>query len=300
MVSLEPDTFTEEKFQLFNNYQRHVHHEGDAEISKTGFRRFLCGSPLHRHDVNGQKQGSYHQMYRLDGRLIAISVLDLLPHGVSGVYFIYHSDFDKWSFGKLSALRETALAIEGGYQWYYMGYYIHSCLKMRYKGDYKTQYVLDNDTLEWNPLDEELKDLMDKRSWVSMSRERKIEAEVEEEERTTSTGHGETHNEVVESKVEEAYAVERPNPVEAMDSNLSMFELKIPGVMGLYHMLAKVHIDRMKCILGRGNVHHMQDLEPWREGSMVDPLSIKGIVTEFAACVGPEVANEIVIDWRFN
>ena len=65
-----------------------------------------------------------------------------------------------WAFGKLGALREAAFAIEGRYRYYYMGklrradsasdsrptlsagYYIHSCPKMRYKRDYKTQQVL--------------------------------------------------------------------------------------------------------------------------------------------------------------
>ena len=80
-----------------------------------------------------------------------MGVLDLLPHCVSGVYFVYHSDFEKWAFGKLSAMREAALALEGGYQYYYMGFYIHSCAKMRYKGEYRPSYILDPESYEWNP-----------------------------------------------------------------------------------------------------------------------------------------------------
>lgn len=166
-VTLEQDRFTEDKFALFDNYQRHVHHEGDGDISRSGFKRFLCSSPLIRRvEAHGKQLGSYHQCYRLDGRLIAMAVLDLLPHAVSGVYFIYHSDFEKWSFGKLSALREAALAHEQGYQFYYMGYYIHSCKKMRYKGDYKPQYVLDYHSGEWNILDDEMRSLMNRRKYA--------------------------------------------------------------------------------------------------------------------------------------
>lgn len=64
-----------------------------------------------------------------------------------------------WNLGKVSALREAALAAEGEYRYYYMGrlnpstmpvqvhntylgYYIHSCIKMRYKRGYGTQFVL--------------------------------------------------------------------------------------------------------------------------------------------------------------
>lgn len=77
-------------------------------------------------------------------------------HGYS-----YHQDVKDWYFGKLSALREISLAVEGGYQSYYMGvsaapfpilfglladetagFYIHSCIKMRYKNQYQPSYVL--------------------------------------------------------------------------------------------------------------------------------------------------------------
>ena len=45
-----------------------------------------------------------------------MGILDLLPHCVSGVYMLYHSDYEQWQFGKLSALREASLALEGGYE----------------------------------------------------------------------------------------------------------------------------------------------------------------------------------------
>lgn len=108
-VTLEPDNFTEEKsvdpefheifltlkkdrYALFENYQKSVHHEADSEISRSGFKRFLCSGLKRTVQVhNGQelKIGSYHQCYRLDGRLVAIGVLDLLPHCVSSVYLVY-------------------------------------------------------------------------------------------------------------------------------------------------------------------------------------------------------------------
>ena len=72
--------------------------------------------------------------------------------------FRYHENVNDWNFGKLSALREIAMAVEDGYRYYYMGkevllscspafdfsigYYIHSCIKMRYKASFRPQYVL--------------------------------------------------------------------------------------------------------------------------------------------------------------
>lgn len=35
--------------------------------------------------------------------------------------FRYHENVNDWNFGKLSALREIAMAVEDGYRYYYMG-----------------------------------------------------------------------------------------------------------------------------------------------------------------------------------
>ena len=82
---------SESRYALFANYQKAVHREKPSEISKSGFRSFLCSGLQRRtHLKNGKKQklGSYHQCYRLDGRLVAIGVLDLLPDCVSSVYLM--------------------------------------------------------------------------------------------------------------------------------------------------------------------------------------------------------------------
>jgi arginine-tRNA-protein transferase len=219
-VTLEPANFTLEKYELFKNYQQNVHKERPSQISQSGFKRFLCESPLRQESrqVDGKEQllGSYHQCYRLDGRLIAMGILDLLPQCVSGVYMLYHQDFEQWQFGKLSALREAALALEGGYQYYYMGYYIHSCTKMKYKGDYKTQHVLDPETYEWHPLDDELRGLLDKKSYVSMSRERRREAQ----------GLAEDEDDFKDFPSLTAAAAGH-----AVSIGKSLFSLKVPGFM---------------------------------------------------------------------
>lgn len=69
-----------------------VHGEGPCDISKTGFKRFLCsGFKQSQLTADGKKRriGSYHQCYRLDGRLVALGVLDLLPQAVSSVYLLF-------------------------------------------------------------------------------------------------------------------------------------------------------------------------------------------------------------------
>ena len=79
------------RWNVFLPYQMTIHKDPRSRWSHKGFRGFLC-SGLDRKTVNTdgkmQNLGSYHQCYRLDGKLIAVGVLDLLPHGVSSVYLL--------------------------------------------------------------------------------------------------------------------------------------------------------------------------------------------------------------------
>jgi arginine-tRNA-protein transferase len=300
-ITLEPAEFTIEKYELFKNYQQSVHKEKPSEISQSGFKRFLCESPLKQtsRQVNGKEQllGSYHQCYRYDGRLVAMGILDLLPHCVSGVYLLYHSDFEQWQFGKLSALREAALALEGGYKYYYMGYYIHSCVKMKYKGDYKTQHVLDPETYEWHPLDDELRGLLDKKAYVSMARERR--------------------RKISGDAVDQDDYSDYPMPTaaeagKATKKGVSLFDLQIPGIMTVDEIEEQLDLDTMPVRVGgqtaechvrlrpklwiRIMLTHLQQLASWENSDIRNPHTVRGIIAEMVACMGPEAAWQVVVE----
>lgn len=164
-TTLETSSYTDEKYALYEKYQSNVHHDNDNEPK--GFKRFLVDSPLlgeiipYENDAPShlpKTYGSYHQLYRLNGELIALGVLDILPHCVSSVYFMYDVEWEEFSLGKLSALREISLACEmhkagaPGMGFLYMGFFIYSCPKMRYKGEYSPSYLADPETYDWFPL----------------------------------------------------------------------------------------------------------------------------------------------------
>ncbi|KAK7061618.1 Arginyl-tRNA--protein transferase 1 [Favolaschia claudopus] len=170
-IILEPASYSPEKFQLYCKYQKDIHKEAEAENTPQRFKRFLVDSPLLPSRIPypyssppsahlPENYGSYHQLYKCDDKLIAVSVIDILPNCVSSVYFMYDSEWEDFSLGKLSALREISLAYEmhaagaPGMAWLYLGYYIHSCPKMRYKGDYSPSYLADPETYEWYPLED--------------------------------------------------------------------------------------------------------------------------------------------------
>lgn len=60
--------------------------------------------PSGRPDHLPEKYGAYHQLYRLDGKLIAMGVIDILPNCVSSVYFMYEKEWERFSLGKVSIM----------------------------------------------------------------------------------------------------------------------------------------------------------------------------------------------------
>lgn len=152
----EPSLFSDEKFELYRKYQISVHNDEPDEVTEQSFRRFLCDTPFPDHEVNGtlaqwnalknrgsvlddpesRRIGPTHECYYLNNKLIAVLVLDFLPSGVSSIYFIWDPDYAHLSLGTLLGLREITMCKEMGLGFYYLGYYIHDCPKMRYKAKF--------------------------------------------------------------------------------------------------------------------------------------------------------------------
>lgn len=140
VIKLDDATYTEEKFELFKKYQVHVHNDAEDENKPSGFKRFLCTNVFtDGDDVHGAK----HQLYYYKGELIAIGVIDILPRCVSSVYLIWHPDYAKLTMGKVAAMHEIALTIKLDKPYYYLGFYIHNCIKMKYKGNFQPSFILD-------------------------------------------------------------------------------------------------------------------------------------------------------------
>ncbi|XP_054437598.1 arginyl-tRNA--protein transferase 1 isoform X2 [Pteronotus mesoamericanus] len=169
-VRLVPVSFEDPEFKssfsqslsLYVKYQMAIHQDSPDECGKTEFTRFLCSSPLEAENPPGGPDcgyGSFHQQYWLDGKIIAVGVIDILPYCVSSVYLYYDPDYSFLSLGVYSALREIAFTKQlhektPQLSYYYMGFYIHSCPKMRYKGHYRPSDLLCPETYVWVPIEQ--------------------------------------------------------------------------------------------------------------------------------------------------
>ncbi|XP_035685735.1 arginyl-tRNA--protein transferase 1-like [Branchiostoma floridae] len=149
-----------ESYELYKKYQIAIHKDEPDKCTMKQWTRFLVDSPLqeeHKPGTPACGNGSFHQQYWLDGKLIAVGVLDVLPNCVSSVYLYYDPDYYYLSLGTYSALREIALTRQlhesaPRLEYYYMGFYIHTCPKMKYKGNYDPSFLACPEVYSWVPI----------------------------------------------------------------------------------------------------------------------------------------------------
>lgn len=183
-VSTEKACYTDEKFELYKLYQVIVHKDDPNEITTASFQRFLVDSPLihikndsleknintNNNNQSTYEYGTYHQLYRLNELLIAVGVIDLLPSGLSSVYLFYHPHYHHLVLGKYTVLKEIDFCANNGFEYYYMGFYIHSCPKMKYKGSYKPSELLCPSTFVWYPIKEAI-ELLNENKFTPLNNE---------------------------------------------------------------------------------------------------------------------------------
>jgi arginine-tRNA-protein transferase len=180
-IRLKKSTFDPEEYELYRKYQIRVHNDTPDHVSESSYKRFLVESPLGFVPPNGDATvppcgfGSFHQQYLLNGQLIAVGVIDILPKCLSSKYLFWDPDLAFLSLGKYSALQEIGWLIENqvhcpSLKYYYLGYYIHSCNKMRYKAAYRPSELLCPLRYEWVPFDI-AKPLLDRKKYVILSDE---------------------------------------------------------------------------------------------------------------------------------
>lgn len=125
--------------------------------------------------------------------------------------------------------------------------------------------------MTWDPLDGELSRKLDERPYVSLSRDRRVAS-------------GESSDENVN------------NEDTSLDNELemSLFDIHMPGVLALDEVLTRIDLDHW-LLLVHGTLVHFEDLVGWETSDIRDPQSIKGIVGELAAVLGPKLVQHTAV-----
>jgi len=121
-------TFSEEYYDLYARYIEQRHADGDMyPPNREQFSTFL---------VRDLPFSRFYE-FRLNGRLLAVAVTDVLPNGLSAVYTFYDPDEEHRSLGRYAILWQIDETARLGLHALYLGYWIKNCRKMNYKTQYR-------------------------------------------------------------------------------------------------------------------------------------------------------------------
>jgi arginyl-tRNA--protein-N-Asp/Glu arginylyltransferase len=126
------------------------------------FHRFQAGHkgwPGHRREDPATYEETFVQhpfpteewCYFVGDKLVGVGYVDVLPGGLSAIYFFYDPDERDRSLGTFNVLKVIEAAKRRGEPHAYLGYYIEGCRSSVYKGRFKPNEVLSEDG-EWGLL----------------------------------------------------------------------------------------------------------------------------------------------------
>ena len=130
-----PLEFCDEHYALYRAYQQHRHPKGGMdEDDADQYTQFLLSSGVDTRLIE----------FRIEGRLVMLSVMDVLPDGLSAVYTFYDPSDAKASYGTYAVLWQIIQCQYNNLPYLYLGYWIAESEKMAYKSRYQPMDMLDD------------------------------------------------------------------------------------------------------------------------------------------------------------
>lgn len=149
-IVIRRPSLTQTHLELFTAYHEHMRHHRGWEV------QMVTPSGYYASFVNGYGDFGYEVLYFEGGKLIGVDLIDLLPSGISSIYFYYDPAYAKRSLGKYSLLRQIQMAQKQQLPWIYLGYHVAECRSLAYKQKYRPLQKLEgrpDETSEprWDP-----------------------------------------------------------------------------------------------------------------------------------------------------
>jgi arginine-tRNA-protein transferase len=79
--------------------------------------------------------------YYIGQRLIGVGYVDVLPGGLSAIYFFYDPDERKRSLGTWNVLRIIDMASSRNLPHVYLGYFVEGCRSLQYKANFAPNQI---------------------------------------------------------------------------------------------------------------------------------------------------------------
>jgi arginine-tRNA-protein transferase len=123
-ITPTPAAYNESHYNLYKRYLQQRHPDG----------AMICNSPgQYTHFLTCEWAETEFIEFRLDGRLAAVAVSDILPNGTSSIYTFFDPELAADGPGVFALLWQIEYTRQLGKSWVYPGFWIEACEKMKYK-----------------------------------------------------------------------------------------------------------------------------------------------------------------------
>ena len=333
-VETKPTHFSREAFDLYNDY--HVQRHDKPHKSEYSYCEHIVNSPIANQTIDGVSYGTFHQLYRLDGKLVAIGVIDVVPKGIVSIYMWYDvsKDVAKLSFGVYSALKEIEMVQKMSktnptMQYYYLQGWNGNNKKLSYKANYTPEdFYCPCIVPGWVPTLDGVKDAKERLKALKNPPKSGNPSQAVNAEDTT-----------VDKKEEEAGSDDKPSnekakkPTESTDGGEEAIEKKATTQGGVNHVedskqkdekvkescdppiaceafpndleryrkaTGQASIDLSKVVVCLNHSEYMHLSELFKCASMDDGQRdiMEKRLSELLAALGPELSSQLVIDLK--
>ena len=171
----------EERFLLYKKYQETVHKER-KNLPPSDHNDYWGNSILERGkkipipsnikektkhpELYPEFYGTYNLIHRIDNKIVAVTVIDILPHMMISDYCYYDPDLSFLDLGVFTVIREIEYMksfnslIDNNFIYYTLGEMSETVKKLKYKGNYRPTEIMDYYTGKYVYLTEEIKKII--------------------------------------------------------------------------------------------------------------------------------------------
>ncbi len=135
-ITLGPPELTLEHLELFERYHA-------ARTEERGWRRReTTAEEYYLSFVDGAHLFGAELQLRLENRLIAVALVDILPRALSAIYCYYDPELKGRSLGTMAILIQIEIARRRQIPHIFLGYWVEPNASMRYKARFKPHEIL--------------------------------------------------------------------------------------------------------------------------------------------------------------